>query len=175
MRTARLSMGRVLVLVAATLFAGTSAMAEKPEWKKDNAHEKKRESRGEDGREREGPKQEYGGQRPREEVQLRGYFRDEHRTVIRNYYEREYVAAKRCPPGLAKKHNGCLPPGQAKKWAIGRALPGDVIYYPVEPSVVVQLGPPPAGHKFVRVAGDILLIAIGTGMVIDAIEDLGRR
>ena len=20
-----------------------------------------------------------------------------------------------CPPGLAKKHNGCLPPGQAKK------------------------------------------------------------
>ncbi len=22
---------------------------------------------------------------------------------------------KGCPPGLAKKHNGCLPPGQAKK------------------------------------------------------------
>src|SRR5262245_9557982 len=21
----------------------------------------------------------------------------------------------RCPPGLAKKHNGCLPPGQARK------------------------------------------------------------
>ena len=27
-----------------------------------------------------------------------------------------------CPPGLAKKHNGCLPPGQAKKW-VGRSLP----------------------------------------------------
>lgn len=24
-------------------------------------------------------------------------------------------AAKACPPGLAKKRNGCLPPGQAKK------------------------------------------------------------
>jgi len=40
--------------------------------------------------------------------------------------------------------------------------------------VLVQLGPPPSGHKFVRVAGDILLIAIGSGMVIDAIQDLGR-
>jgi hypothetical protein len=25
-----------------------------------------------------------------------------------------------CPPGLAKKHNGCLPPGQAKKLARGQ-------------------------------------------------------
>jgi hypothetical protein len=25
-----------------------------------------------------------------------------------------------CPPGLAKKNNGCLPPGQAKKLAIGQ-------------------------------------------------------
>lgn len=24
-----------------------------------------------------------------------------------------------CPPGLAKKHNGCLPPGQARKLARG--------------------------------------------------------
>lgn len=26
-----------------------------------------------------------------------------------------------CPPGLAKKHNGCLPPGQA--WRIGQRAP----------------------------------------------------
>jgi hypothetical protein len=25
-----------------------------------------------------------------------------------------------CPPGLAKKHNGCLPPGQARKLARGQ-------------------------------------------------------
>ena len=35
-------------------------------------------------------------------------------------------------------------------------------------------GLPPAGHRYVRVANDILLIAAGTGMVIDAIEDLGK-
>ena len=31
-----------------------------------------------------------------------------------------------CPPGLAKKHNGCLPPGQAKKlYNIGQRWPGN--------------------------------------------------
>ncbi len=28
---------------------------------------------------------------------------------------RDYYAVRDCPPGLAKKNNGCLPPGQAKK------------------------------------------------------------
>ncbi len=31
-----------------------------------------------------------------------------------------------CPPGLAKKNNGCLPPGQAKKmYNLGQRWPGD--------------------------------------------------
>ena len=50
----------------------------------------------------------------------------------------------------------------------------DVIYYEVPRSLVLQFGQPPAGYRYVRVAGDILLIAIGTAMVIDAIQDLGR-
>jgi Ni/Co efflux regulator RcnB len=37
----------------------------------------------------------------------------------------------------------------------------------------LRLGPPPPRHRYVRVAADILLIAIGTGLVIDSIEDLG--
>lgn len=28
-----------------------------------------------------------------------------------------------CPPGLAKKNNGCLPPGQARKLAVGQRMP----------------------------------------------------
>lgn len=157
---------RVLVLLGVILLTGTSAMAEKPEWKQDNGPDRKRQSS--EGR------HEDAGRRQREEVRPGGYFRDEHRVVVRDYYGREYDGAKRCPPGLAKKNNGCQPPGQARKWAVGRPLPGDVIYYPVPPAVLVQLGSPPSGHKFVRVAGDILLIAVGTGMVIDAIQDLGR-
>jgi hypothetical protein len=30
-----------------------------------------------------------------------------------------------CPRGLAKKNNGCLPPGQAKKLARGQRFPSD--------------------------------------------------
>ncbi|MBX3593104.1 hypothetical protein [Sphingomonas sp.] len=34
-------------------------------------------------------------------------------------------AERGCPPGLAKKHNGCMPPGQAKKygWSRGYYVP----------------------------------------------------
>jgi Ni/Co efflux regulator RcnB len=39
-------------------------------------------------------------------------------------------------------------------------------------SVVLTLGMPPSGYRYVRVASDILLLAVGTGMVVDAIEDL---
>lgn len=101
------------------------------------------------------------------------HFGDQQRVVIRDYYAQEFKAGS-CPPGLAKKKNGCQPPGQAKKWQKGRPLPSDVIYYDLPPRVSVELGTPPAGHKFVRVASDILMIAIGSGMVVDAIEDLGR-
>ena len=35
---------------------------------------------------------------------------------------------KGCPPGLAKKQNGCLPPGQAKKiYGRGDILQGDYV------------------------------------------------
>lgn len=107
------------------------------------------------------------------QVQIGGYFDDAQRRAARAYYEPRWRAGK-CPPGLAKKGSGCQPPGQAKQWHLGEPLPRDVVYYPVPTSVQVRLGTPPAGHKFVRVATDILLIAIGTGMVIDAIEDLGK-
>lgn len=56
---------------------------------------------------------------------------------------------------------------------MGRPLTRDVVYYPVPQNVVYQLGMPPSGYKYVRVASDILLIAVGTSMVIDAIQDLG--
>jgi Ni/Co efflux regulator RcnB len=101
------------------------------------------------------------------------FFGDRQRTVVRDYYGEEYRGGH-CPPGLAKKHNGCMPPGQAKKWRKGYPLPRDVIYYDLPPRIVVELGAPPAGHKYVRVAADILLIAVGTGMVVDAIDDLGN-
>jgi Ni/Co efflux regulator RcnB len=99
------------------------------------------------------------------------HFDDRQRTIVREYYTGEFRSGH-CPPGLAKKNNGCMPPGQAKNWHIGQPLPREVVYYDLPPALVVRIGTPPAGHRYVRVAADILLIAIGTGMVIDAIADL---
>ncbi|MHB1219294.1 MAG: hypothetical protein ACYC1L_13955 [Alphaproteobacteria bacterium] len=98
-------------------------------------------------------------------------FSDHDRVVLGDYYG-GMTSRGRCPPGLAKKNNGCMPPGQAKKWAVGQRLPGDVVYYDLPPSLTVRLTPPPSGYKYVRVAKDILLIAAGTGMVAAGISDL---
>ena len=101
------------------------------------------------------------------------HFGDHDRVVIRDYY----VDAGRgghCPPGLAKKNNGCLPPGQAKKWSLGQPLPPAIVYEPLPPALIVQLTPPPSGYRYVRVAGDILMISGATRLVVDAIQDLGR-
>lgn len=100
------------------------------------------------------------------------YFRDSHRSAVHDYYTREFRAGN-CPPGLAKKNNGCFPPGQAKKWHVGRTLPQNIQYYPLPPEVVSYLGPAPVGYQYVRVDNDILLLAAGTRLVIDAIRNLG--
>ena len=101
------------------------------------------------------------------------HFDDDKRSHVRGYYEDEFRVGH-CPPGLAKKNNGCMPPGQAKKWRMGRPLPQEVVFYEVPPALVVKIGVPPAGYKYVRVAADILMIAVGTRIVADAITDLGR-
>jgi len=102
------------------------------------------------------------------------YFDSQRRVAVHDYYVNEFHGGK-CPPGLAKKHNGCMPPGQAKKqWHMGQPLPRDVVIYDLPPTLVVKIGVPPPGYKYVRVASDILLIAVGTSMVVEAINDLGR-
>jgi hypothetical protein len=78
-----------------------------------------------------------------------------------------------CPPGLAKKHNGCLPPGQAKKrYAVGRPLASDVRWSPPPPSLSARLGPAPHGYLYVTLDGDLLKLAVGTMLVVDAIQGL---
>ena len=100
-------------------------------------------------------------------------FGDSDRRAVQEYYQSP-ARGKGCPPGLAKKGNGCMPPGQAKKWAMGRPLPRDVVFYELPHDLIVRMPPPPAGHRYVRVAGDVLLIAVGTSMVVDALQDILR-
>ena len=106
-------------------------------------------------------------------IQIGRYFQSQHLEAAKKYYSRPENTGF-CPPGLAKKNSGCLPPGQAKQWRKGEKLPPSLVVYDLPRSVVVTLGVPPPGTQYVRVASDILLIAIGTSLVIDAMEDLVR-
>jgi Ni/Co efflux regulator RcnB len=168
--------GHLIAFALAGTIASGPALADKPTW----AGEKGGKSRGhEQAQDRDTPRgqerdRDDGHAKAKERQATRGeHFGDPQRVAAREYYSEHYKSG-RCPPGLAKKHNGCMPPGQAKKWKLGNRLPRDVIYYDVPQPLVIQLGQPPRGYRYVRVAGDILMIAIGTSMVVDAIQDLGR-
>ncbi len=100
------------------------------------------------------------------------HFGDSDRYIINDYYGGEFSRGH-CPPGLARKHNGCMPPGHARQWHRGHPLPREVVYYPLPYDLVERLPPPPPRHRYVRVGGDVLLLS-GSSVVVDAIIDIGR-
>jgi Ni/Co efflux regulator RcnB len=76
-----------------------------------------------------------------------------------------------CPPGLAKKNNGCQPPGQAKKsYVVGRRLPTTVRWYEPEPVVIRRLAPAPVGRRYVVVDGDLLLMEIASRLIVKLVD-----
>jgi hypothetical protein len=167
MRRFVLLVSLVLALLFSALFMANSVLADKPSKAGDKGAEKHSEKEG------NGHDRAMSGEEGEHGVKASQHISEENRISIHKYYGDKFRGG-RCPPGLAKKGNGCMPPGQAKKWMIGRPLPRDVVFYDLPPEVLVQLGPVPSRHRFVRVASDILMIAVGTGMVVDAVEDIGR-
>lgn len=172
MKCFSLRMSFALVFMLTGILVAGPVLAEKPPWAggdKGNKNKPKETQERYDGKGDRDRKESNDKKRPDEKGHC--YFNEQHRASIHEYFADQYRKGH-CPPGLAKKHNGCMPPGQARKWVIGRPLPRGVIFYDLPPSVLVQLGPPPSHHRFVRVAQDILLLAVGTGMVVDAIDNL---
>ncbi len=107
----------------------------------------------------------------REEEARRGFNVDE-RGRVQVFFVETHGRGK-CPPGLAKKNNGCLPPGQAKKrYVVGRPLPPTIRWEPVPREIEVRIGPAPAGYQYGIVDGDLVKLAIGTLLVVDAIDGL---
>ena len=99
-------------------------------------------------------------------------FNDRDRDEVRRYWVDSYGRGN-CPPGLAKKHNGCLPPGQAKKrYVVGQRLPATVVIQSLPPVLVTRLGPAPRGYEYAVVDGDVVKLAVGTRLVVDAITAL---
>lgn len=152
-------------------FAVASVFVASPGFAKDHGngrHEDKEQRHADKQREKE---ERHAGKREHEEIRAGAYFDDRHREAARSYY-RQHYGRHGCPPGLAKKHNGCLPPGQARNWAVGQPLPREVVVYSIPQPVVVQLPRAPFGYRYVRVGNDIVLLSPQSAIVVDIIAGL---
>ena len=101
-------------------------------------------------------------------------FSESQREAARVYFVEDHGRGH-CPPGLAKKQNGCLPPGQAKKrYVVGHSLPQGVVVQQLPAELSVRIGPAPPGYRYGMLDGDLVKLAVGTMLVVDAIEGLVR-
>ena len=177
-----MSFAKIAAMALCASAVTVSSWAEKPDWadgkghKREQMREQMHEPAGYGASQERGRKLRQEDGQPGNRAQPPGgsgaRFGERHRESVRDYFEPR-VRAGRCPPGLAKKNNGCLPPGQARKWVVGQQLPRELVRYPLPVELRRQLGRAPAGYEYVRVDNDILMLIIGTGMVVDAIENLG--
>ena len=95
-----------------------------------------------------------------------GRFDRDDRVVILDRHHH----GRSCPPGLAKKNNGCMPPGQAKKAnrvIIGEALPPGAVFT-VPRRTLSTLPPPPLGYRYAVVNNQVVLVG-DNNIVVDII------
>ena len=96
------------------------------------------------------------------------------RNAVYTYY-REEVAAGRCPAGLVKKNNACGAPAPAKQvWKMDQPLPDGVTGEALPPALIAKISPSPAGHQYLRVDNDILIVSLGARNVAALVADLSR-
>lgn len=101
------------------------------------------------------------------------HFDNDRRELVRNFYNGKQGPGS-CPPGLAKKSNGCQPPGQAKKWQLGHALPANTSYQSLPQDLLSLIGKPPSGEHYGMIDEDILLLANITELVLEVISSTDR-
>jgi Ni/Co efflux regulator RcnB len=166
---------RIVALAIASLFMGAPSFAKDKDddgHGKGNKHSQKHEAKAEKHQakaEKKAGKQ--AAKRERKEIKAGAYFNEQQRARVREYYVKEYGDGLRCPPGLAKKHNGCMPPGQAH-WDVGQRLPAGVPVYSVPQPVLVYLPAAPYGYRYHRIGNDIVLVQIQGNIIVDIIVGL---
>jgi hypothetical protein len=91
-------------------------------------------------------------------------------------YYRDEITAGRCPAPLVRKDKSCgAPPAPtARAWKLDQPLPDSVKPQAPPPGLIAKLSPSPAGHQYMRVDTDILIIGIGTRTVAALVVDLSR-
>jgi hypothetical protein len=93
------------------------------------------------------------------------------RDLFGSWAVAEYGKGK-CPPGLAKRDGGgCLPRGHARKrYTLGQPLPAGVVPAPVPLDLTRRIGMPPLGYRYGMIDGDLVKLAVGSGVAVDAVD-----
>jgi hypothetical protein len=91
-------------------------------------------------------------------------------------YYRDEIAAGRCPAPLVRRDKACgAPPTMpTKSWRLDQPLPDSLKTDAPPPGLIAKLSPSPAGHQYMRVDTDILVIGLGTRNVAALVVDLSR-
>ena len=93
-----------------------------------------------------------------------------------NAYYRGEIAAGRCPAPLVRRDKACgaPPTPTARAWKLDQPLPDSVKGDAPPPGLIAKLSPSPAGHQYMRVDTDILVVGIGSRNVAALVVDLSR-
>ena len=91
-------------------------------------------------------------------------------------YYRDEVAAGRCPAPLVRRDKVCGAPAAlpARAWKLDQPLPDGLKADAPPPGLIAKLSPSPAGHQYMRVDTDIIIIGVGTRNVAALVVDLSR-
>ena len=73
------------------------------------------------------------------------------------------------------KNNACGAPAPAKQaWKLDQPLPDGVAGEALPAALIAKLSPSPAGHQYLRVDNDILIVSLGARNVAALVADLSR-
>ncbi len=111
-------------------------------------------------------------------------FKEIEKQIIREYFKggaeekqsgkargkKKGKGGKGSPPGFAKRET--LPPGLEKQLRKNGTLPPGIAKRELPPGLAARLGPVPAGKQRVIVGGDVALVDIATGVIIDILKDV---
>jgi hypothetical protein len=157
---------RLLIVTCASVALSSSAIAEKGGKDKGGGHPGKgaSQSQKKGSGNRGGPPAhaESKGKGPKK-------FETSDRSSIQRWYRDEYSRSGSCPPGLAKKNNGCMPPGQARKWNVGSRLPADIHIAPLPVALRSTLVAPLPGYDYGYVGGEVILFGVSDRVVVDVV------
>jgi len=90
------------------------------------------------------------------------------RTTLVSYYRADY-ANRTCPADLIATERGCE---TRPLWTLGEPLDPLATYELLPERLLAQLGPPPNGYRYIRVADHILLMVAATRIIRADVLDL---